>query len=117
MEQTEEKRKGKGGRPPKAVRKEIRTGVRFTKAEYFIVKEKAIKARMHYTGYIRQMALFGSVTAHLTRNRRISNNLANNINQVSNSGISANFCRSNTKRFEFCSIRFTTRISKEIKAA
>ena len=87
MEQTQEKKKGKGGRPAKAVRKEIRTGVRFTKAEYFIVKEKAIKARMRYTGYIRQMALFGGVIARLNDEERAYVKqligMANNINQVS----------------------------------
>jgi len=43
------------------VKKEMRTGVRFTKAEYFIVKGMALKAGMRYTGYIRHMALFGAV--------------------------------------------------------
>lgn len=87
MEQEKEKKKGKGGRPPKAIRKEVCTGIRFTKAEYFIVKEKAIKARMRYTAYIRQMTLFGTVIARLNNEERSYIKqlvgLANNFNQVS----------------------------------
>ncbi|SHN34473.1 plasmid mobilization relaxosome protein MobC [Chitinophaga sp. CF418] len=87
MEQTLEKNKGKGGRPPKAVKKEICTGVRFTRAEYFIVRERATKAGLRYTGYIRQMALFGSVIARLTDEERSYIKqligMANNVNQVS----------------------------------
>ncbi|UPK72856.1 plasmid mobilization protein [Chitinophaga filiformis] len=87
MEQTQEKKKGKGGRPPKAIRKEICTGVRFTKTEYFIVREKAIKAGLRYTVYVRQMALFGGVIARLSNDERTYIKqligMANNINQVS----------------------------------
>ncbi|RAJ78956.1 mobilization protein MobC [Chitinophaga dinghuensis] len=87
MEQVNQKKKGKGGRPIKPVKKEMRTGVRFTKAEYFIVKGKALKAGMRYTGYIRHMALFGAVIPRLNDEERTTLKMligiANNINQLS----------------------------------
>ncbi|HVI44816.1 MAG TPA: plasmid mobilization relaxosome protein MobC, partial [Chitinophaga sp.] len=81
-----EKKKGRGGRPVKAVRKEIRTGVRLTKAEYFIVKEKARIADLRYTVYIRQMALHGQVNARLNHEERAYIrqliNIGTNLNQI-----------------------------------
>ena len=37
--------KHSGGRPKKVVKRELVTGVRYTKAEYFILKQKANKAK------------------------------------------------------------------------
>jgi len=72
-----------GGRPKKTIKRESATGVRFTKAEYFIINQKAIKAGMRVTSYIREIALNGNVTARTSEEERhfirqligISNNL------------------------------------------
>lgn len=78
--------KKKGGRPAKAVKRESTTGIRFTKIEYFIVKEKADKSGLKITQYIRQMAINGEVKNRLTKEERhfVSQliGLSNNINQV-----------------------------------
>lgn len=78
--------KRKGGRPKKTIKREAATGVRFTKAEYFIVKGKAKKAGMKITAYIRTMAVEGYVKArpnpadkHLEKQLA---GMANNINQM-----------------------------------
>ncbi len=87
MNQVQQKKKGKGGRPIKPVKKDVRTGVRFTKSEYFLVKGMALKAGMRYTGYIRHMALFGAVVPRLNDEERawlkLLIGMANNINQIS----------------------------------
>jgi hypothetical protein len=77
-----EKRHG-GGRPRKIIKRESATGVRFTKVEYFVIKQKALKAGMRVTNYIREMALNGSVITRTSEEERhfirqligISNNL------------------------------------------
>ena len=53
--------RGSGGRPKQAVKREVITGVQFTKAEYFLVRHKASKAGLKITLYIREMALNGEV--------------------------------------------------------
>jgi hypothetical protein len=85
---TSEKRhiKRSGGRPEKAVKRESATGVRFTKAEYFIVRQKANKAGLKLTEYIRAMAVEGKVTAKLNEEEknffRQLIGMANNLNQL-----------------------------------
>lgn len=78
--------KHSGGRPKKVVKREAATGVRFTKAEYFIVKQKANKAGYRITQYIRIMALEGQVIARLnpTEKELIPQliGMANNLNQL-----------------------------------
>ena len=59
-----------GGRPRKPVRRESVTGVRFTKAEYFVVKQKAAMSGLGITVYIRQMALQGQVIARMNEEER-----------------------------------------------
>jgi selenophosphate synthase len=79
----ESEKRHAGGRPKKVIKRESATGVRFTKAESFVVKQKALKAGMRVTNYIREMALNGSVTARTNEEERhfirqligISNNL------------------------------------------
>jgi hypothetical protein len=84
--ENERTQKAKGGRPPKAVKKEKQTGIRFTAKEYFIIKQKAILAGMSRTAYIRRMAIHGKVLARLTdEDRQIARGLigmAPNINQI-----------------------------------
>lgn len=76
----------KGGRPAKAVKKEKQTGIRFTKAEYFVIKNKAAKAGTLLTAYIRHMALHGQIKERLNdEERTIARQLiamATNINQI-----------------------------------
>ncbi len=78
--------KSKGGRPTKVIKREAATGVRFTKAEYFIVKQKAKKAEMKITAYIRTMAVEGYVKARphpadMQLEKQLVG-MANNINQM-----------------------------------
>lgn len=75
-----------GGRPKKLIKREAATGVRFTRSEYFIVKQKAKKAGYKITQYIRIMALEGQVIARLnpTEKELIPQliGMANNLNQL-----------------------------------
>ena len=76
----------KGGRPKKVIKREAATGVRFTKSEYFIVKQKASKAGMKITVYVRTMAVEGLVKARphpvdKALEKQLSG-MANNINQI-----------------------------------
>jgi hypothetical protein len=76
----------RGGRPKKDVKKLIVTAVRFTKVEHFIVKQKALKAGLGVSVYLRLMALNGQVIAKLSEEERhIVRDLigmSNNINQL-----------------------------------
>lgn len=86
MESEEEQIKHSGGRPKQAIKKDTVTGVRFSKLEYFVVKQKASKARIGITVYIRQMALNGQVVAKMSEeDRQLVRELvgmSNNINQL-----------------------------------
>ena len=81
--------KRKTGRPIKAVKKEVRASVRFTRAEYFIVREKASKAGVTTASYLRQLAIHAQVTARLSDEERHFVRqligMANNINQIAKS--------------------------------
>ena len=76
----------KAGRPAKAVKKEVRACVRFSKAEYFIVKEKAAKAGVNASAYIRQLAIATHVKTRLTDEERHfvrqMIGMASNLNQL-----------------------------------
>ena len=76
----------RGGRPRKLVKRETTTGIRFTKVEHFIIEQKAKKAGMHITQYIRQMAIHGIVKTRLSEeDRHFVRQLvgmSNNLNQV-----------------------------------
>ena len=75
-----------GGRPKKPVKKEKITGVRFTKLEYYVVKQRAAKAGVGISTYIRQMALQGKLTARMSEEERQFVRqfvgIANNLNQL-----------------------------------
>ena len=79
-------KKKKAGRPAKTIKKEVRACVRFTRPEYFIVKEKAAKAGVSASVYIRQLAIYALITPRLTdEERQFVRQLigmANNINQI-----------------------------------
>lgn len=78
--------KRKGGRPKQEVKRASATGVRFTKAEFFIVKSKAAKANCKLTEYVRTMAVEGRVIAKFSQEEkefmRKLTGMANNLNQI-----------------------------------
>jgi len=82
--------KHKNGRPKKAVKKEIVRSIRFSKAEYFIVKQHASKSGLKITVYIRQMALHGKIISRLNEEERQFVRqligMANNLNQLTKKG-------------------------------
>ncbi|MGI8634409.1 MAG: plasmid mobilization protein [Segetibacter sp.] len=75
-----------GGRPKQAIKKDTVTGVRFSKLEYFVVKQKASRAGLGITVYIRQMAIHGQVVALMSEEEkhfvRELAGMSNNINQL-----------------------------------
>lgn len=80
----------KNGRPKKQVKKEIIKSIRFSKAEYFIIKQKASKAGTKITFYIRQMAVEGKIISRLNDDERLFVRqligMANNLNQLTKKG-------------------------------
>jgi hypothetical protein len=81
-----ENKKKKAGRPAKIIKREIRASIRFTKSEYFIIREKASKAGINVSAYIRQVTINGLVKSRLTDEDRVYVRklvgMANNLNQV-----------------------------------
>ena len=90
--------KQKNGRPKKAVKKEIVRSIRFSKTEYFIVKQHASKWGLKITVYIRQMALQGQIIARLSEEERQFVRqligMANNLNQLTKMGHQEGFITS-----------------------
>jgi mobilization protein NikA len=82
-------RSKKAGRPVIAIKKEVRACIRFSRPEYFIVKENAAKAGLKPSGLIRQLALFANVKPRLTEEERQFVRqligMSNNINQIAKS--------------------------------
>ena len=82
--------KQKNGRPKKAVKKEIVRSIRFSKTEYFIVKQSAVKTGLKITTYVRQMALQGKIISRLNEEERQFVRqligMANNLNQLTKKG-------------------------------
>ena len=80
----------KNGRPKKAVKKEIIRSIRFSKTEYFIVKQHASKSGLKITVYIRKMALQGQIISRLSEEERQFVRqligMANNLNQLTKKG-------------------------------
>ena len=80
----------KGGRPKKMVKREIIKGIRFTKAEYYVVKQKALKSGTKICFYIREMALNGKIISRLNEEERLFVRqligMANNLNQLTKKG-------------------------------
>jgi hypothetical protein len=85
MEKAITKRK-KGGRPEKTVKKEVRACARFSKIEYFVIREKASKAGIKISEYIRQAAIHADIKTRLSKEEREFARqlvgMANNINQL-----------------------------------
>ena len=86
----EGEKRNNGGRPKKTIKRESATGIRFTKAEYFLIKQKASKAGTCITTYIRDMALNGNVIAKLNEEERQFVRqligISNNLNQLAKKG-------------------------------
>jgi hypothetical protein len=84
--EAEKRTKKKTGRPPKAIKKEVRACVRFTKLEYFILEQKAGKAGINVSTYLRQLAIKTTITPRLSAEEiticRQLIGMASNINQV-----------------------------------
>lgn len=80
------KKQKKAGRPAKAIKKEIRACVRFTRQEYFIIREKAAQAGVNASEYIRQTAIRAKINSRLTaeeiQTARQLIGMSVNINQV-----------------------------------
>ena len=84
--ETVSKKQKKTGRPTKAIKKEIRACVRFTRHEYFIIREKAAQAGVNASEYIRQITIQGKIIPRLTADEiqtvRQLIGMSVNINQV-----------------------------------
>jgi hypothetical protein len=70
MVSEEKESRHKGGRPAKLVKRKYATGIRYTEAEYLIVKSKAKQAGLKITAYIREMSLTGKVNARMNEEER-----------------------------------------------
>lgn len=74
------------GRPVKVIKREIRAAIRFSKNEYFIIKEKAAKAGVKPSEFIRQTAIYSTIKTRLTEEERQMVKalvaMANNLNQM-----------------------------------
>ena len=79
-------KKKKGGRPTKALKRELRVTARFSKLEHYILQQKAGKAGINVSEFIRQTAITGRVSARQTAEERDSTRkligMANNFNQM-----------------------------------
>lgn len=74
------------GRPAKSTKKEIRAAIRFSKTEHFVIRQKAARAGLKVSAYIRQIAIQGQVTNRLNEeDRHFVRQLigmSNNLNQL-----------------------------------
>ncbi len=66
----ESSKKKTAGRPVQLTKRESSTGIRLTKAERFIIFQKARRTGMTLTSYIRQMAIRGTVETRFTDEER-----------------------------------------------
>ena len=73
------------GRPVKAIKREVRACIRFTRPEYLTIKEKAGKVGLKPSAYLRHLGIHSIINTRLTlEEREIARNLigmANNLNQ------------------------------------
>ena len=79
-------KKKKGGRPTKNLKRELRITARFSKLEHYILQQKAGKAGINVSEFLRQAAIAAKITGRLTEEERhIIRQLigmANNLNQM-----------------------------------
>lgn len=85
MQEGQEKR-NTGGRPPKAVKKDMVIRIRVDRQDLFILREKAKSAGAPLSKYIREAAIKSVIVARLTREQmayiRQFAGVGNNLNQV-----------------------------------
>ena len=86
-EDMDKKRKNwKGGRPKKIIKRQLVIGVRLTKEEHFIIKEKASKAGLARSRYLRETGIHGEVKMRLGEDDRERMDkligMSNNLNQL-----------------------------------
>jgi hypothetical protein len=83
-------KKKKGGRPPKKLKREVRVTVRFSRLEHYILEQKATKAGMNISEFIRPAAIYGKVIPRQTEEERHFTRqlvgMANNFNQMAKLG-------------------------------
>jgi hypothetical protein len=72
------------GRPKKAVKKEVRACVRFTQAEYAIIREKDVQAGLKAAPYLRLVAKQSPLRTRLSEMQILRKlvGMSNNINQI-----------------------------------
>lgn len=84
--ETVRKGKKRAGRPAKVIKRQIRKTIRFSANEHFIIKEKAAKAGLKLTEFIRQTSIYANIKARLTVEERAIVKaligMANNLNQI-----------------------------------
>jgi hypothetical protein len=86
LKEEQKPRKTKGGRPKKPVKRQRMVCVRFTRSEHFIAAQRAEKAKLSLSDYIRESALRAVVKARLSEDDRHFfrqlTGLSNNLNQL-----------------------------------
>ncbi len=68
--ETVRENKRQAGRPAQTIKKEIRASVRFSKLEYYVIRQKAARASIKASAYIREVAINGQVTKRLNDEER-----------------------------------------------
>jgi len=80
------RRPWKGGRPAKIIKRKLVIGIRLTAEEHFIIKQKAGKAGLSFSRYLRETGLKGEVKERLSEeDRQIVLHIigmSNNLNQL-----------------------------------
>jgi predicted DNA binding CopG/RHH family protein len=78
--------KKKRGRPAKTIRKDVRACIRFSKMEYFIIRQKASRAGLRASAYLREIAINGEVKLRISEEERQFIRqligMSNNLNQL-----------------------------------
>ncbi len=114
MEPVKKKTK-QAGRPAKIIKKEIRAAVRFSKTEHFIIRQKAAKAGMKVSPYVRQIAINGAVTPRLSEEERHFVRqligMSNNVNQLAKNSHTEGMLKT-MLYFETCRNQFEVLLKK-----
>ncbi|MES2447991.1 MAG: plasmid mobilization relaxosome protein MobC [Bacteroidota bacterium] len=86
MQKEDVDKRAKGGRPLKKVKREKNVRVRLTAGEHFRIEDKASKARMNISEWIRRAAIRAKVAPSISpeemKNLRMLSGMANNLNQL-----------------------------------
>ena len=86
IETTVKKERAKGGRPIKTIKKESGIRVRLSKTERYLISEKAKKAGLKMSDWLRQAAKSAKITSRFSADEmnmmRTLTGMANNLNQM-----------------------------------